>query len=64
MSRAPANPLSYAAESWLYQHNPSAWGYLKAMQHESSKAQIERIKEILPEQVRADIAEAYRRSRK
>ena len=64
MSRAPANPLSHAAESWLYERNPSAWGYLKAMQHESSKAQIERIKQILPEQVRADIAEAYGRGRR
>ena len=64
MSRAPANPLSYAAESWLYERNPSAWGYLKAMQHESSKAQIERIKAILPAGVKADISEAYRSSQK
>lgn len=63
MPRSPSNPLSYAAERWLYERNPSAWGYLKAMQHESSKTQVERIKAILPAKVKADISEAYRRSR-
>ena len=64
MSRAPTNPLSPSAEAWLYERSPSAWGYLKAMQHETSKAQIERIKAILPAGVKADILEAYRRGRK
>lgn len=63
MSREPANPLSYESEAWLVSRNSSAWGYLKAMQHESNPEQIERIKAILPEGVRQDIAAAYRRDR-
>lgn len=54
-------PLSYEAEAWLVARNPSAWGYLKAMQYESDPEQIARIKAILPENVKKDIADAYRR---
>ena len=58
----PANPLSHEAESWLYLNDPTAWGYLKAIQHEHSLKQIGRIKAILTHEVRASISEAYRRS--
>lgn len=57
----PANPLSYEAEGWLYQHHPNAWGYLKAMQHEPNLGQLAKIKEILPPEVKRAIADAYKR---
>ena len=58
----PTNPLSYEAEGWLYKHNPTAWGYLKAMQHERNLGQVAKIKAILTTEVKQAIADAYKRS--
>lgn len=55
------NPLTHDAEAWLYFTDPTAWGYLKAMQHEPDQARVGAIKALLSDQVRASIAEAYRR---
>lgn len=62
MSRWPAGALPYHAEAWLWQKSPRAWGWHKALLHEDDAAMRARLKEIMPADVRVDIAEAYRRA--
>lgn len=59
MSRAPANPLSYAAESWLYQHNPSAWGYHKAMLAEDHNERRQALIDLAGDEAMEAIRMAY-----
>lgn len=62
MTRRPANRLPYEAEAWLWRQSPRAWSWHKALLYEDHAAVRDQLKQIMPGEVRTDIAEAYRRA--